>query len=163
MNTHFAAFSIPTYTYKIDLPLHRLRFRISAEIRFSVFRGEDGFARGICAFSSYNLFDFHFRAFLAHTLVRCFRVSISYFLWNFVTYLHRKHILVSLFPTIRGLDRKIPSGGAFLYLRLLKLAPLSIKSTCWMFVSSRNFRRFHFIEADSMNFDKIWSEFHGIS
>ena len=74
-------------------------------------------------FSSYYLFDFHFRAFLAHTLVRCFRVSISYFLWNFVTYLHRKHILVSLFLTIRGLDRKIPSVSVFLYLRLMKLAP----------------------------------------
>ena len=48
----------------------------------------------------------------------------SYFLWNFVTYLHRKYILVSLFfPNIRGLDRYIPSGGVFLYLRLLKLAP----------------------------------------
>ena len=30
---------------------------------------------------------------------------------------------MSLFPTVRGLDRKIPSGSVFLYIRFLKLAP----------------------------------------
>ena len=81
-----------------------------------------GFARGIFPTSSYISSDFLFSGSYVRMVFSCF--LFSYFLWNFVTYLHRKHILVSLFPTIRGLDRKIPSVSAFLYLRLMKLAPL---------------------------------------
>ena len=66
--------------------------------------------------------------FLAHTLVWCFR-SIFCFIFSVEFCLispPKTHILVSLFPTVRGLDRKIPSGSVFLYIRFLKLAPCTI-------------------------------------